>query len=250
MDAIDTLGSSAQGQNLKFWCSCKIRPASDESVSLCESEKEDLLRDFVSTDAVDSDAAKMMRAANKQGKSVLARWRDRFEMKRKELISAIDSDSTSSAVQEGWSSSQKQMCQDLLKLHLNDFVVTPKDKATMKVIRFVLCDADSLAEPAELSEEEHRKNYIRTVLTQTCLAESAKVQKIGTVEEDLKGIVSACAATKTRQDEWQLAEPCLDKESGTQKVRLMTIPTNDLMEKECHDVVGNALSDKAMEKQK
>ena len=250
IDAIDTLGSSAQGQNLKFWRSYEIRPASDESVSLCESEKEDLLRDFISIDTMDSDAAKMMRAANKQGKSILARWRDRFEMKRKELIDTIDSDSASSATQEGWSSSQKRMYQDLLKLHPNDFVVTPKDKAAMKVILFVLCDADSLAKPAELSKEEHRKNYIRTVLAQTCLAESVKVQKIGTIEEDLKGVISTCTATKTGQDEWQLAEPYLDKESGTRKVRLTTIPTNDLMEKECYNVVGDALSDKATEKQK
>ena len=253
MDAIAHLGSSSDEQNKKFHRSFEIRVRNEFSLS--ESEWDALIADYIPIDNVlHNESDKTIRGAIRLGKAILARWWDAYETKQCKVLDSLDSSSESSssssdcdsnaAIGKVMSSMQQWLCLELENIQPEGFALTPKERMAMKVIWFLACDADSLPKPAVQSEEQQRTDYIRNVLAQTEIGGIVRVQKIGLLDGELKGILQVGIAMRRGPDKWTFSEKV-----GNTMVDVK-LTSEDLIQKDCYNVIGDTLADEATEKQK
>jgi hypothetical protein len=91
------------------------------------------------------------------------------------------------------------------------------------------------------SEEQQRTDYIRNVLAQTEIGGIVRVQKIGLLDGELKGVLQVGIAMRRGPDKWTFSE----KVGNT--VVDVELTSEDLIQKDCYNVIGDTLADEATE---
>ena len=142
-------------------------------------------------------------------------------------------------------SEEKEMLKELLLLHPKDFAITAGDKVAMKLVDFSLIDIDCLPTPAVPSIKQRRTQFVRTVLDQTPVTDSVRVQRLVSIEGLPVFAGSAGTATKLASDLWLLIV-----KNGNGETMQLNLSTSDLAEDQGYNVLAESISLEATEKQK
>jgi hypothetical protein len=252
-EAISGLGISSTEQNQRFRRSFEVKVLA-LVVVLDEKEIQQLFKEFTESSVVETERDKIVRASICHGRAMLARFRERFEATRRELLQSIqvaspqdisDIIAIRNRDESDFNPEQKDLLRQLQRLHPAEFAISEGDRIALKVISFIPCDIDALPKPAMLSEKQKRLQYVRTVLDQKAVGGSVQVQKLADIEGQFIGVLSTGTATKIETYKWKLLIP-----EGPSKVLEIEMTTQALAESEGYNVVAESLALESTEKQK
>lgn len=179
-EAIESLGISSREQNSRRMKSFEIVPNNSGTKILTDEEKKNLLSGSSEFDIDANESQKILVAATRHAKSILARWRTAYEEKCDELEKAswqIDNKNKSCSKSPENLRQVFDLLAEIDGMHPNSFALANVDDSCLNVVKFVLVDSTMLPTLPSMTAEEKRKHYVEVLLEQTKILGNLTVRK-------------------------------------------------------------------------